>query len=664
MGKDGLVNTGNMLLAPLELQKTENLKRLDPNLAEQIRVKTNEAFGFLENSEQIRELPGLDEYPEPAREQQQVMMGKLAEIGQLSNQYNENADIVKLKEIKEKYRKFCNYYESIYPGNYNVPDFKFSREAAEMYAQIFPVVVLADYASQTPLESFNFLLNQDLMRIQDHRDFLQDQDLMIHGVAALAPENIGNFRLKDNDPEGYFNQSPIVQVIRNGKLLSRVEQARADGESNFNTFSHLKSVEDETAEISFGKNFGYDSGEGDDFFYVVEDKRYMLATSAFYEADGVHVYDKDYKGEDSDSNGKAVDLRKDPIVLVMSAKYFDLIQKTMERHFGGIEQFKLWEGMTREEAEDWVAQNVVVGESISKVDEEHYDSATKFLSKLRNVYDSKFKISLSEGHFLPAGVVIENMGKVVGGRTHLVTYQTENVTVERNQVELQDVWEGKSNFRREKLDKLFATPKDLPTQLINFFRFRCKNEYESDSGVRGYTIEKHTYFVLKQFEKYFSRASLSLGVTPELLMSLIAIHDNGKPEAMRKGGKHLQHIYTPPIVEEILTELEFSGREIDIAKALVSEDPIGNVVKGANIDANAQVIIELAKEKNLPANKLFELMLILYQVDAGSYTEDAGGYPSLDNLFVFEPEKGKMSLSKVPQEKIDQLRNTIEKTMR
>ena len=53
----------------------------------------------------------------------------------------------------------------------------------------------------------------------------------------------------------------------------------------------------------------------------------------------------------------------------------------------------------------------------------------------------------------------------------------------------------------------------------------------------------------------------------------------------------------------------------------------------------------MSKRSGLPAQEFWKLLEIYYQVDAGSYTEDAGGYRGLDSLFSFDPENGKMSFA-------------------
>lgn len=219
---------------------------------------------------------------------------------------------------------------------------------------------------------------------------------------------------------------------------------------------------------------------------------------------------------------------------------------------------------------------------------------------------------------------------------------------------------GASGFSRGILDRIITQPTVESKDILDFFKQKYATEYASGAGVwEGYTIEQHTIMVMTQYDKYFSKVVLPLAINHNFFKVVLALHDIGKPEAIRLGGKHLQHLYTSGLISQTLPELGFNQRETDIAVALVSDDCIGNCVKGGDLEQSAQRIRTLAKERDLSPKELFELMLILYKVDAGSYTEDAGGLYSLDSLFVFDSKNGKMDLSSEPLKKIDKLRQLI-----
>ena len=216
-----------------------------------------------------------------------------------------------------------------------------------------------------------------------------------------------------------------------------------------------------------------------------------------------------------------------------------------------------------------------------------------------------------------------------------------------------------SNMRAS-LYSIIAEPFPKTEDILSFFKQYFGMEYGADADVwERYTIEQHTKMVMGQYDKYFSKDTLPLGVSHGFFKTVLALHDIGKPEAIKSGGKHLQHRYTSKIMKQTLSDLGFDKREVDIAVALVSDDCIGNCLKGGDPELSAQTIRSLAKERNLSPEELFELMLILYKVDAGSYTVDAGGLYSLDTLFVFDRENGKMDLSTRPLERVNQLRQLV-----
>jgi len=136
----------------------------------------------------------------------------------------------------------------------------------------------------------------------------------------------------------------------------------------------------------------------------------------------------------------------------------------------------------------------------------------------------------------------------------------------------------------------------------------------------------------------------------------LALHDIGKPKAIASGGKHLQHQYTAPMVKEIFNKLEIDELHTNLAVTLVTGDPIGKYIRGKiSVAETKKIILENAKLVGLETLAFFELQLIAYKVDAGSYTEDAGGKYSLDKLFDFNSETKTLAFSKKIQQKIDLL---------
>jgi hypothetical protein len=61
----------------------------------------------------------------------------------------------------------------------------------------------------------------------------------------------------------------------------------------------------------------------------------------------------------------------------------------------------------------------------------------------------------------------------------------------------------------------------------------------------------------------------------------------------------------------------------------------------------------------MPLRQFWETLKIYYMCDAGSYTEDSGGKPSLDRLFTFNHETNEMDFAPETKLKIQKLESQI-----
>jgi hypothetical protein len=118
--------------------------------------------------------------------------------------------------------------------------------------------------------------------------------------------------------------------------------------------------------------------------------------------------------------------------------------------------------------------------------------------------------------------------------------------------------------------------------------------------------------------------------------------------------KNLQHKYTVQIVDDVLSQLEYSENEIKLVRSLISTDALGDYIRYGDLEKNTQRIKGLAFYTGKNPMDFLELLTIFYKVDAGSYTKDAGGKESLDYLFEFNKENHKVDFS-------HKIKNTVEK---
>jgi len=217
--------------------------------------------------------------------------------------------------------------------------------------------------------------------------------------------------------------------------------------------------------------------------------------------------------------------------------------------------------------------------------------------------------------------------------------------------------EHKLCFKKTELTKIIESKNFNPEDLISLLEKQYPNVYNQDAGVwEGYSLKRHTLMVIRQFEKYFSHSDLPLGVSVSFFRLILALHDIGKPEAIAKGGKHLQHKYTQKYILSLFKLLEIEEKNTNIALVLASGDPIGKYISNEkSIFDTLETVEKMAKKADVPIDQFFKLLCIYYKVDAGSYTKNAGGIESLDRLFNFDEIGKKLNFADNIQKKIDQL---------
>lgn len=218
------------------------------------------------------------------------------------------------------------------------------------------------------------------------------------------------------------------------------------------------------------------------------------------------------------------------------------------------------------------------------------------------------------------------------------------------------------SFTKQDLDQFFNQSYS-PENLVSLFEKDFRNEFNA-SGIyiglwEGYSLKQHTLMVLNQFEKYFAHKKLPVDFDTNLFRVILTLHDIGKPEAIRNEGKHNQHKYTLRIVEPVLNGLGFDKRDINIALSLIGGDPVGKYVKFGGLEENAIKLKEMADKTELLNEDFLSLLLVYYKVDAGSYTLDAGGFKSLDRLFIFDRKNQELRFAPDTAAKVEQLKTRL-----
>lgn len=185
------------------------------------------------------------------------------------------------------------------------------------------------------------------------------------------------------------------------------------------------------------------------------------------------------------------------------------------------------------------------------------------------------------------------------------------------------------NARHIKLWKWLRQPSVDGPKIISFLSHdpKIKDLFSQGAGVwEGYTIEQHTKMVYDIFEEqlpYFPIGKIPTPTNidiPNLMKFTVALHDIGKPLAIKAGNKALQHIYTLPIMVDMMEKVGFSKAEIDIAKSIVNNDVLGDLMKGVTSPADAhKKVVELASHTSLRPKDYFKLQSFFYTIDAASY---------------------------------------------
>jgi hypothetical protein len=193
------------------------------------------------------------------------------------------------------------------------------------------------------------------------------------------------------------------------------------------------------------------------------------------------------------------------------------------------------------------------------------------------------------------------------------------------------------------------TPERLLEELSRIPRLKALYAKPAKPGA-GYSLYWHTLTVMEQFEQYFYGDRFPSEYRNRFLL-MLALHDIGKPET---GKDKDQYAPTEQVLGEVLPWLPVSESDANLLKALIlgdasSRDPLGRYIQFRNDPVrkisvrDAAGMIEKSREMSaIPMPDFFRLLTVYYQVDAGSYTRDAGlvDYSDIDSIFFTSANSG------------------------
>ena len=191
------------------------------------------------------------------------------------------------------------------------------------------------------------------------------------------------------------------------------------------------------------------------------------------------------------------------------------------------------------------------------------------------------------------------------------------------------------------MKEILENPQFKPEDLVDYLKkhYSLKAEYEAWlDPMKNYTLETHTVAVMYEFEKYFGKRELPEKKNRGFFRLLLALHDVGKPRAIKEGDKRLQHQHTLEILHGLRDDLCLPEADIRLLFALINGDPVGSYLKEImTLEDSRDQILKNAQRSTRKNDLFFDLLLIYYQVDVCAYTSSAGILSPLDHLFVWKP---------------------------
>jgi hypothetical protein len=174
--------------------------------------------------------------------------------------------------------------------------------------------------------------------------------------------------------------------------------------------------------------------------------------------------------------------------------------------------------------------------------------------------------------------------------------------------------------------------------------------YAKHSGTEMGSIEAHTGDVAREWEtqltpEHLSDISTRFGSDVQRLMeSAIPLHDIGKPAALARGDKHLQHAHTVPILQDVLRKEGFREKDIALATELLNHDKLGALMQRHGRDT-AEVVAEKLDAK---AQKVGMSTKDFATLQMAFFNADAAAYPFVQHYMEQEPS-GKWTFERAKQ---------------
>ena len=220
-----------------------------------------------------------------------------------------------------------------------------------------------------------------------------------------------------------------------------------------------------------------------------------------------------------------------------------------------------------------------------------------------------------------------------------------------------------------KIIDLLNEVKYNPAELISYIMKREPFFSAFNTKIRHYKIIDHTLLVCNQFELYFE-SKFNVKYKPFIRLMLL-IHDVGKGMIKNSSNTVQQYAGNSEIINMLIAETancnSFDSIKLNILPIFITHDLLGMFFQD-KISQNdlKKNILDLSIKSNIEKMDLLYYLMIYYQCDIASYTEDAGGIKFLEHLFtyqngakVFDKEEGLLKMSTKYWEMYKHLKNEI-----
>lgn len=197
-------------------------------------------------------------------------------------------------------------------------------------------------------------------------------------------------------------------------------------------------------------------------------------------------------------------------------------------------------------------------------------------------------------------------------------------------------WKNQISQKLKKIDGTILSPIEVNTNIEALFdSLEAHPELgklysQSVGGNEWFSLKNHTMLVISQYLNYFYKRDLPKALPKSVFLLTLALHDIGKPIAIEKGNRGLQHHFTNKVINQIKDHLPFEVKDI---LAIVDGDPLGKYFTGTSLEEVILEIIQMSDRSSLSLKDFFHLLVVYYQVDVGSYLLLKEGKEIFSNIF-------------------------------